>query len=211
MVDAEAAYDIDYEDVYVEPTEDSKNIPIDGNFIGKILLQPLSKLKNEQLGGLFHKILESKCDKDRLSLLSLIITENNLMEMLEHGSISSPVRHQIVENNFKKIPETEKSSILDSMFKTVCKESNMKQQPNTFVTLSIQSMTTLEKKGKPNLLFDLAKCLGTTRPNSDETLLPMNRMPFGLIQHQLQFFSATDVRQVTVITVIFMFNPHMWT
>jgi hypothetical protein len=33
--------------------------------------------------------------------------------------------------------------------------------------------------------------------------MPVDRMPFGLIQHQIQFFCASDIRQVNIVSIIF--------
>lgn len=78
----------------------------------------------------------------------------------------------------------------------------MKAGADKFVSLSIQAMKTLKKKGKPNIIKDFVKCLGLTRPDSQEPLMPVDRMPFGLIQHQIQFFCASDIQQVNFVSII---------
>jgi hypothetical protein len=40
----------------------------------------------------------------------------------------------------------------------------LKAGTDKFVSLSIQAMKTLKRKGKPNVLKDFVKCLGLTRP-----------------------------------------------
>jgi hypothetical protein len=76
----------------------------------------------------------------------------------------------------------------------------LKAGTDKFVSLSIQAMKTLKKKGKPNAIKDFVKCLGLTRLDSQEPLMPVDRMPFGLIQHQIQFFCASDIRLQIVVT-----------
>jgi hypothetical protein len=44
----------------------------------------------------------------------------------------------------------------------------LKAGTDKFVSLSIQAMKTLKRKGKPNVLKDFVKCLGLTRPDSQK-------------------------------------------
>jgi hypothetical protein len=67
-------------------------------------------------------------------------------------------------------------------------------------------MRNLKDKDKPNLnMYKVAHILAMKRPGRDKTLLPMDRMPFGLLQYQILFFSCTNSMQVgkcnTVLTV----------
>ncbi|CAG2209513.1 unnamed protein product [Mytilus edulis] len=84
--------------------------------------------------------------------------------------------------------------------------------PEKFTSLSIKSMDILQKKKeKPNVLLDFAKCLGTRRPESDSPLLPVDRMPFGLIQYQLQFFSNSNTKKAIIFikfSIIFFVHEH---
>jgi hypothetical protein len=57
-------------------------------------------------------------------------------------------------------------------------------------------MEMLEKKGKSNLLYKFAYCLATKCPGSDQFLFDVDRMPFGLVEYQIEFFSCTNVMQV---------------
>ena len=52
-------------------------------------------------------------------------------------------------------------------------------------------MKLLQSQGKTNLVYRFAYVIATARPESDESLLPLNRMPFGLIEYQIDFFSST--------------------
>ncbi|KAI8503729.1 hypothetical protein Bbelb_187000 [Branchiostoma belcheri] len=49
---------------------------------------------------------------------------------------------------------------------------------------------------KPNLLYKFAQILSTNRPGTNIPLLQLDRMPFGLIQYQLEFYSSTNVHQI---------------
>ena len=70
--------------------------------------------------------------------------------------------------------------------------------PRDYVSLSLEAMKTLSVVCKSSLICKFVYALGTKRPASDEPLMPINRMPFGLIQYQIEFFSATNVMQVII-------------
>ena len=68
--------------------------------------------------------------------------------------------------------------------------------PVNYVSLSLEAMKTLSVISKSNLICKFVYMLGTKCPGSEEPLMPINRMPFGLMQYQIEFFSSTNVMQV---------------
>lgn len=69
--------------------------------------------------------------------------------------------------------------------------------PDVFLQLSLMSMKHLDSSGKMNVLYELAKGLGTLRPNSSEPVFPMSRMPFGLLQYMVTFFTCKPGQHVS--------------
>ena len=69
--------------------------------------------------------------------------------------------------------------------------------PGNFASLSAKAMKLLQSQGKTNLVYRFAYVIATAHPESDESLLPLNRMPFGLIEYQIDFFSSTNISQVS--------------
>ena len=45
---------------------------------------------------------------------------------------------------------------------------------------------------RSNLLFKFAQCVGKQRPDDSDTLMPMDRMPFGLLQYQIELFTCCN-------------------
>ena len=68
--------------------------------------------------------------------------------------------------------------------------------PSDFIHLGIQGMDRLHKADRMNVIYLIAKALGTARPDGSDSLLPTSRMPMGLIEHIANFFTATSVQQV---------------
>ena len=62
-----------------------------------------------------------------------------------------------------------------------------------FVSMSIEAMDVLQNAGKPNLVYKWAKCIAG---ENGVPLMPPSRMPFGLIQYQMEFFTSTNIMQV---------------
>ena len=58
-------------------------------------------------------------------------------------------------------------------------------------------MKLLQSQGKTNLVYRFAYVIATARPESDESLLRLNWMPFALIEYQIDFFSSTNISQVS--------------
>ena len=48
-----------------------------------------------------------------------------------------------------------------------------------------------------NVVYDLAKVIGTMRPDKTDSLMPAKRMPMGLVEYLVQFFSAKTLTKVS--------------
>ena len=58
-----------------------------------------------------------------------------------------------------------------------------------FLDLSLSAMRTSYERKKHNVLHHLSKCFEKTC-ESNESRMPMDRMPYGLLDYNLHFFSA---------------------
>ena len=54
--------------------------------------------------------------------------------------------------------------------------------PKNFVQMSLSAMKTLEANGKSDLVYKFCQGLAFDGPDKSGPLIPINRMPFGLIQ-----------------------------
>jgi hypothetical protein len=61
----------------------------------------------------------------------------------------------------------------------------------------LEAMDTLHAANKPHdLVHKFTSCIAEKRPDSNVSLMPLDRMPFGLIQYQIEFFTAGYINQV---------------
>lgn len=68
--------------------------------------------------------------------------------------------------------------------------------PDDFLILAYKGMKELQDGNRSNVLYSLAKALGTKRPDGSDSLIPIRRMPMGMIEYCCNFFSATQLEQV---------------
>ena len=95
-------------------------------------------------------------------------------------------------------------NVLDKLFVWVACKKSITSNPRTFVSLSLNSMKRLEDNGKPNLAFKFCQGVALDRPDKSGPLIPIHRMPFGLIQYCIEFFTCTNVMQVIIILIIIL-------
>eukprot|EP00112_Aurelia_sp_Birch-Aquarium-sp1_P015505 Seg3441.2 transcript_id=Seg3441.2/GoldUCD/mRNA.D3Y31 product="hypothetical protein" protein_id=Seg3441.2/GoldUCD/D3Y31 len=90
--------------------------------------------------------------------------------------------------------ERQEKALLDELYAKVAKTSGITSNPRDFASLSISAMLELQGANKPNLVYQWVKCI--LRRTGASALLPVNRMPFGLLQYQMEFFSCTNISQI---------------
>ena len=89
-----------------------------------------------------------------------------------------------------------KLNLTNSLWLNLANTNNINNNPADFVSLSLDAMIILMQVNKPNLLYKFACCIAKKRPDSEDSLFPLNRMPFGLVEYQIEFFSCTHIAQV---------------
>ena len=91
---------------------------------------------------------------------------------------------------------TEQLQILSSLYQSYALSAKDVLIPLDFLSLSIEAMINLKHAGRTNVLYKFAKATGTMRDDGSDTLLPVKRLPLGLLEHCVNFFTATYITQV---------------
>ena len=125
----------------------------------------------------FHKITDQK------GLLVRLATKSPLLKHL--GSI--------IQDLFKELCCTKRDLLLDHLYLQRATDLGIDSNPGDYASLSMKAMLQLQEKGKPNLVYKWSRCLHNGEGKSS---LDFNKMPFGLIQYSIEFFSCTHVSQV---------------
>ena len=72
--------------------------------------------------------------------------------------------------------------------------------PLDFMSLSLKAMDNLKASGRRNVLYELALGLGSLRPDGTP-LFPMDRMPMGLLEYMVNFFTSSNISEVSVSVI----------
>ena len=89
-------------------------------------------------------------------------------------------------------------------------------RPN-FLDVSLRAMETLLAEEKHNLVYDLSMCFNRRDNNTLETRMPMNRMPFGLVDYNIRYFAAHSSQKLGIeehyaqwLETMFAHFGHKW-
>ena len=125
---------------------------------------------------------------------------------LGHGrrgdSFVSAITH-ILFHLFEQKEFVDVIAILDKLYLWVACKKGITSNPRSFIQLSLEAMKRLEDNDKVNLVFKFCQGLAQDRPDKSGPLIPIHRMPFGLLQHCIEFFTCTSVMQVTIQSLSF--------
>ena len=113
--------------------------------------------------------------------------------------MSSTAWIEIIECLYQQLPYQEKMVLLDKQFVDVAIAEGIDTNPADFASISLGAMKVLQENGKPNLIYKWSKCVFG---EDGKSLIPLHRMPFGLIQYQMEFFTSTNVMQVSMFFVV---------
>ena len=126
------------------------------------------------------------------------VTDGNLLLLLSQlcRSLGVTCLLDLVSKLTMLLPRNELIVCADKVFLNLADLQGETCNPVNYVSLSLEAMKTLSIISQSSLICKFVYMLGTKRPGSGEPLMPINRMPFGLMQYQIEFFSSTNVMQV---------------
>lgn len=138
-------------------------------------------------------------------------TSSNQVPYAAHASpmlAFSPLKHaeernlpgsvlDVVSSGFLELTKRQRQQLLVYLFHKwlkldVHQELNVNYVSLDFLPLLSNALKVLLVNGKNNVLYDAARCFGEMRPGEDCPRMPLSRMPFGLISHNLRFFASDN-------------------
>lgn len=99
-------------------------------------------------------------------------------------------------------------SFISNLFERYCRYTRGLIIPENFLELSLSAMEKLNAAGRTNVVYNLVKSIGTKRPGSEESCLPVSRMPMGLLEHCVNFFSSSTVQRVINLYLVQVTVPN---
>ena len=103
---------------------------------------------------------------------------------------------EILLQKFFLLPAEQKLTLVNEMLCSVSATDYGVVIPNDYLLLSVMGMKHLESTGRGNVLYELAKGLGTMRPDGSDSYFPTSRMPMGLLEYMVNFFNAKPGQNV---------------
>ena len=150
-------------------------------------LQGLSSLRTNQLQDILLECLKCIPLHVVMSLISSTFSTDCIV-----ASIDSLCNSLSVQPNIT-------GTILSLLDKLVSRFYATKGYHSTAkpISLTLSAMDTLRAAEKsPDLVTKFARTISEKRPDSGDSLMPLHRMPFSLIEFQIEFFTASYVNQV---------------
>ena len=102
-------------------------------------------------------------------------------------------------NKAKCLPLSDLSDLCEALYQELLAREKIPLPGRDFISHSVAAMQRLKQRQKSNVLYKLAKVIAVNRPDSTEPLMPMNRMPWGLVQYQIDFFACSHINEVTIV------------
>ena len=180
--DAEASYGLDV-DFYLSDASTIVSQSQEPLRLDEKLISSIKSLTQQQLQEAITHALAAVTDKKAF-----------LLKMLGVVQLSSIAWIEIIECLYQQLPYQEKMVLLDKQFVDVAIVEGIDTNPADFASISLGAMKVLQENGKPNLIYKWSKCVFG---EDGKSLIPLHRMPFGLIQYQMEFFTSTNVMQVS--------------
>ena len=153
--------------------------------LDEVLGSSISSLAQQQLEELITKAMAAVRDKKSILLKILMTTQ-----------LSGDALKELINLMYQKLELNEKIKVVDKQFVDAAISQGIDSNPADFASISLGAMKLLQENGKPNLIYKWAKCVFG---ENGKPLIPIDRMPFGLLQYQMEFFTATNVMQVIIV------------
>ena len=92
---------------------------------------------------------------------------------------------------------------LDELYMHSAISAGITSNPRNFGSNSIKAMVRLQSEKKPNLVYKFSEMLTSQKfLNVAEPVIKLDRMPFGLLDYTIQFFTCPHVKQVNHIYTV---------
>ena len=149
-----------------------------------VILNSIDHLGQSQLSDVFIKTFGRIRDKRKC-----------LLKLLTQSSFQAQLTDLIVAI-LPYLSAQDQRMLLDRGYLQQARDMGINSNPADFATRSLKAMLLLQKNQKPNLMYLWCSCLYN---EEGKPSLDLNRMPFGMLQYIMEFFSCTHVAQVCMV------------
>ena len=126
---------------------------------------------------------------------SLFSTSVNPSTSIQVAS-SPPVIELSCKKSLINLPSVQQLLVLSNLFCELLSNEYSVKVPSDFLKVAAEGMKHLDNCNRSNVIYLMARALGTARDDRSDSLLPAKRMRMGLIEHTVNFFNAEHVIEV---------------
>ena len=120
------------------------------------------------------------------------------------GVQTDPIDSSLLLDILNMVPIDSQLPLLSEVFSAYLLTVFKLSVPNDFLHLAASAMLQLANNGRTNVLYNLAKGIGTLRQDEEDTRFPVKRMPMGLVEYTAQFFASDNLQQVRAYKKLFI-------
>ena len=114
----------------------------------------------------------------------------------ESGTQSDALEPCAFKYLFGQLSGDVRLAVLSELFVKFAKDELNISVPEDFLLYAAEAMMQLNANGRGNILYKLAKGIGTLREDGQESRFPIKRMPMGLIEYSADFFAADNLQSL---------------
>ena len=128
----------------------------------------------------------------------------NIMQQIDDSDtlkiVKSTMKNKTLKCKMNMIMEmTDEEELIkigDKIYEQLHNQINIAHSPKDFVTKTLEAATHLQHNSEPtDLVYGLAKGWA-------EKVLPICRMPYGILRYIIQFYTATHINQVETVQML---------
>ena len=122
------------------------------------------------------------------------------MELCDTGINTDPMTKEFsfptFTEHFEQLPGYDQGEAFALFFVIACKSRGINPVPHRYIRNSLSAMSYLQSRKKCNILDGTAYVFGNLKADKSDSRFPTNRMPFGLLEHCINFYSANSSSEV---------------
>ena len=99
---------------------------------------------------------------------------------------------------FNALPVNDQMRVLSNLFSVHMLNSFGINVPDDFLSYAANAKFQLRHGQRTNVLYNLAKGIGTIRADNSDSRFPTKRIPMGLIEYTASFFACDDLHKVCI-------------
>ena len=139
--------------------------------------QPTANPSVEVQTDLTFRVAQSGVDR--------VLSDGNVLDTATQTDPPDPA--ESIGDMLRQISTDSQLEVISKLFSEYALANICLTVPEDFLSLAAKAMAQLKRSERTNVLYKLAKGIGTPREDGSDSRLPTRRMPMGLVEHIANF------------------------